>query len=95
MFIRSLGIAAGLILIGTAASQASVPSVDDQAGFRSKTELTIAVTPGDVGDPILVARRGADDRSGHDRHDDHGKSEKHHGEKHKSRSAEREAPRRA
>ena len=80
MFIRSLGIAAGLSLVGTAASQATVPSVDDQAGLRSKTELTLAVTPGDVGDPILVARRGADDRSGHDRHDD---KSKHKKEKHK------------
>ena len=79
MFIRSLRVAAGLILIGTATTKASFPSVDDQAGFRSKTELTIAVTPGDVGSPILVARRGADDRSGHDRHDDKGKSDEHKG----------------
>ncbi len=93
MFICSLGIAAGMILIGTAVSQASVPSVDDQVGFHS--ELTIAATPGDVGDPILVARRGADDRSGDDRHDDKGKSDKgksdkHKGDKHKDGKREKE-----
>jgi hypothetical protein len=73
--IRSIGIAAGLILVAATASYASIPSSGDEDGLQLKQESMIAATPGDiVGDPILVARRGADDSPGHD----HGKHHDHH-----------------
>lgn len=84
MLIRSLGLAAGLFFLGIAAGQASAPAEGEQTILHTNAGSPIAAASGDVGDPVLVARRGADDPPGHDRHDDHGKGEKHHGEKHKA-----------
>jgi hypothetical protein len=77
--IRSIGIAAGLILVAATAGQASIPSSNDGQGLRLEQESMIAATSGDiVGDPILVARRGADDSPGHD-HGKHHDNHKHKG----------------
>ncbi len=68
--IGSFGLATGLLFLGTAAGQASIPSDNDQDSFRLPPAATIAASPADIGgDPIIVARRGADDSPG----DDHGR----------------------